>query len=91
MGERYDYTYSEEELKEWVPRILELDAPDALVLIYANNHFRGQSIDAIRKIAEVAGGGSLAHRDLVWPAAVGIIASIPIKCDQCPDIPNGRQ
>ena len=53
--ERYDYTYSEEELKEWVPRILELDAPDALVLLYANNHFRGQSIDAIRKLRKLLG------------------------------------
>jgi uncharacterized protein YecE (DUF72 family) len=53
--ERYDYTYSEEELEEWVPQILELDAPDALVLLYANNHFRGQSIDAIRKLRKLLG------------------------------------
>jgi uncharacterized protein YecE (DUF72 family) len=53
--ERYDYTYSEEELEEWVPQILELDAPEALVLLYANNHYRGQSIDAIRKLRKMLG------------------------------------
>lgn len=53
--ERYDYTYSKEELEEWVPQILELDAPDALVLLYANNHYRGQSIDTIRKLRKMLG------------------------------------
>ncbi|MFQ5922950.1 MAG: DUF72 domain-containing protein [Anaerolineales bacterium] len=51
--ERYDYTYSEEELEEWVPKILELESEDALVLVYANNHFRGQSIDTIRKLRQM--------------------------------------
>ena len=53
--ERYDYTYSEEELEEWVPKILELDADNAFVLIYANNHYRGQSIDTIRKLRKMLG------------------------------------
>ena len=53
--ERYDYTYSEEELNEWVPRILELESEDALVLLYANNHYRGQSIDTIRKLRQMLG------------------------------------
>ncbi|MFQ5942958.1 MAG: DUF72 domain-containing protein [Anaerolineales bacterium] len=53
--ERYDYTYSEEELKEWIPKILELDTEDAFVLIYANNHYRGQSIDTIRKLRQMLG------------------------------------
>lgn len=53
--ERYDYTYSEEELEEWIPKIQELESPDALVLVYANNHFRGQSIDTIRKLRQLLG------------------------------------
>jgi len=53
--ERYDYTYSEQELEEWIPRILELDTEQAPVLVYANNHFRGQSIDTIRKLRKMLG------------------------------------
>jgi uncharacterized protein YecE (DUF72 family) len=53
--ERYDYTYTEDELQEWVPKVLELDSEDALVLLYANNHYRGQSIDTIRKLRRMLG------------------------------------
>lgn len=53
--ERYDYTYSEQELSEWVPKILELESEAAAVLVYANNHYRGQSLDAIRKLRKLLG------------------------------------
>lgn len=48
--QRYDYTYSEAELAEWVPRLRQLDAERPLTLVYANNHYRGQAIDALRKL-----------------------------------------
>ena len=48
--ERYDYTYSEEELESWIPRIKELDAAAPLTLVYANNHYRGQSVDTLHKL-----------------------------------------
>ena len=48
--ERYDYTYNEEELREWVPRIQELDRQAVRVMVYANNHYRAQSVDTIRKL-----------------------------------------
>jgi uncharacterized protein YecE (DUF72 family) len=48
--ERYDYTYSEEELKSWIPRIRELEAAAPLTLVYANNHYRGQSVDTLNKL-----------------------------------------
>jgi len=53
--ERYDYTYSDQELREWIPKIHELNERDALVLLYANNHYRGQSIDTIRKLRQMLG------------------------------------
>lgn len=53
--ERYDYTYSERELGEWVPKLLELDSQAAAVLVYANNHYRGQSVDTIRKLRRLLG------------------------------------
>ena len=48
--ERYDYTYSEQELQGWVPRIRELDSAAPLTLVYANNHYRGQSVDTLQKL-----------------------------------------
>lgn len=48
--ERYDYTYSEEELKEWVPKIRDLDNQAPLTVVYANNHYKGQSVDTTRKL-----------------------------------------
>ncbi len=48
--ERYDYTYSEEELKEWIPKIRDLDQQAPLTLVYANNHYKGQSVDTIKKL-----------------------------------------
>jgi uncharacterized protein YecE (DUF72 family) len=48
--ERYDYTYSEEELSEWIPRIKELEHAAPLTLVYANNHYRGQSVDTLHKL-----------------------------------------
>lgn len=53
--ERYDYTYSEEELSEWVPKLEKLDAETEVTLAYANNHFRGQSLDAAHKLRGLLG------------------------------------
>lgn len=53
--ERYDYSYSEQELNEWVPKILELESEAPAVLVYANNHYRGQSIETIRKLRKLLG------------------------------------
>ncbi len=48
--ERYDYTYSVEELKEWLPRISKLKSLTEKTFIFANNHWRGQAIGAIRQL-----------------------------------------
>jgi len=48
--ERYDYTYKEDELAEWVPRLRELEASTEVTLVYANNHYRGQSISALQSL-----------------------------------------
>jgi uncharacterized protein YecE (DUF72 family) len=53
--ERYDYTYSDGELGEWVPKIRGLEAESEVVLVYANNHYRGQSVETIRKLRELLG------------------------------------
>ena len=48
--ERYDYTYPEAELREWIPGLQALDAAAEVVLVYANNHYRSQSVDALRTL-----------------------------------------
>jgi uncharacterized protein YecE (DUF72 family) len=48
--ERYDYSYSAEELGEWLPRIRKLDSSAENTFVFANNHWRGQSVDTIRQL-----------------------------------------
>jgi uncharacterized protein YecE (DUF72 family) len=48
--ERYDYTYSADELKEWLPRIAKLNSLATKTFIFANNHWRGQSVSTIRQL-----------------------------------------
>jgi uncharacterized protein YecE (DUF72 family) len=57
--ERYDYTYQEDELKEWAPRIRTLHAESPLTLVYANNHYRGQSVDTLRKLEKILAADNL--------------------------------
>jgi uncharacterized protein YecE (DUF72 family) len=48
--QRYDYTYKPEELKEWLPRIKKLAGSAEKTFIFANNHWKGQSITTIRQL-----------------------------------------
>jgi uncharacterized protein YecE (DUF72 family) len=48
--ERYDYSYSKEELEEWVPKIKDLDAKAEHTFVFANNHWRGQAVDTARQL-----------------------------------------
>ena len=48
--ERYDYSYSPEELAEWLPKIRDLDRMAERTFVFANNHWRGQAVDTIRQV-----------------------------------------
>jgi len=48
--ERYDYTYSAGELNEWLPRISKLNSLAEKTFVFANNHWRGQSVSTIRQL-----------------------------------------
>jgi len=48
--ERYDYTYSADELSEWVPRIRKLNSVAEKTFVFANNHWRGQAVNTIRQL-----------------------------------------
>ncbi|HEX7474461.1 MAG TPA: DUF72 domain-containing protein [Dehalococcoidales bacterium] len=51
--ERYDYTYKPEELSEWVPKIEKLAAATDQTFVFANNHWRGQSVTTIRQLQKM--------------------------------------
>ncbi|MFW6134863.1 MAG: DUF72 domain-containing protein, partial [Elusimicrobiota bacterium] len=41
--QRYDYLYSEQELKEWVPKIARISAQTTDQYIFMNNHYKGKA------------------------------------------------
>ena len=48
--ERYDYSYTPQELSEWLPKIQKLDSVAEKTFIFANNHFCGQAVSTIRQL-----------------------------------------
>ncbi|MDA8424526.1 MAG: DUF72 domain-containing protein [Treponema sp.] len=50
---RYDYLYSPEELGSWVERVKSIASKAALLLIYFNNHFRGQAAQNAAMLKEL--------------------------------------
>lgn len=51
--ERYDYLYSEEEIKEWTPRIKNLGKEAKQVFVAFNNHYRGQAVQNAKMMREL--------------------------------------
>ena len=48
--QRYDYTYSRQELEQWLPKIRLLSDAAENTFIFTNNHWRGQAVDTIRQV-----------------------------------------
>ncbi len=48
--ERYDYTYSAEELQEWTPKIEEMNQKADKTFVFANNHYRAQGVNTARQL-----------------------------------------
>lgn len=55
--ERYDYLYSEAELREWLPRLRALQDGTGLVLAVLNNHRRGQAVLNAQMLIDLLGEG----------------------------------
>ena len=47
---RYDYLYSKEELKEWLPRISEISQQSKRLFIFFNNHAKSQAVTNARML-----------------------------------------
>ena len=57
--ERYDYTYQPEELREWTPKIEQLNQETRKTFVFANNHYRGQGIDTARQLKLMLGSDAV--------------------------------
>ena len=55
--ERYDYTYSDDELREWLPKIRDLSVDAEVVYCFANNHWEGQSVTTARQLGLLLSDG----------------------------------
>ncbi|MFN8485583.1 MAG: DUF72 domain-containing protein [Anaerolineae bacterium] len=51
--ERYNYSYSDEELQEWVPKIEKMAQESEKLFAFANNHYQGQSVTTAQQISRL--------------------------------------
>jgi len=60
--ERYDYLYTKSQLREWVPRIGEMEQRAETVFVFTNNHYEGKAAVNAMMLQELLGlpaaGGS---------------------------------
>lgn len=50
---RYDYSYTDEELSEWVPQIKTMAEKASRVIVAFNNHWKGQAVTNAKRIREI--------------------------------------
>jgi len=48
--ERYDYSYTQQELSEWLPKIRKLTGATEKTFVFANNHWQAQAVNTIRQL-----------------------------------------
>jgi len=56
QNERYDYLYSEEELRPWLERLKNMRAKAEKIFVVTNNHFQGQAVANALEIQAAMGG-----------------------------------
>lgn len=54
--ERYDYSYAEDELREWVPRIQTIARQAEQTYVFFNNHWQSQAVANARQLSALLGG-----------------------------------
>lgn len=57
--ERYDYLYSRDELREWLPKIKQLSDNTERCYIFFNNHYQGKAAMNAQMLMKLLGGGEL--------------------------------
>ncbi len=51
--ERYNYLYSEEELREWLPKVRDLERATDITYVFFNNHYSGNAVQNALQFAEL--------------------------------------
>jgi uncharacterized protein YecE (DUF72 family) len=51
--ERYDYLYDEEELRQWLPKVRQLDDAAETTYVMFNNHHAGQAVQNAQQLTEL--------------------------------------
>lgn len=54
--ERYDYRYSEAELREWAPRLRDMASKARDVFVFFNNHYKGKAVDSAKLLETILAG-----------------------------------
>jgi uncharacterized protein YecE (DUF72 family) len=54
--ERYDYLYSRDELREWLPRVRQLNTEAETTYLFFNNHYHGSAAQNALEFAELLAG-----------------------------------
>lgn len=55
-GDRYDYTYTEDELREWVRKIRDLEQETGKVYLFFNNCHHAQAVEGAKMMSELLAG-----------------------------------
>lgn len=55
LGDRYDWEYSDRELKEWIPRLKVIDSRAELSYLFFNNCHAGQAIKSALRMKQLLG------------------------------------
>jgi uncharacterized protein YecE (DUF72 family) len=61
QNERYDYLYSEDELKPWLGRLKQIQAQSRSLYVVTNNHFQGQAVVNALEIYAALGAAKYAQ------------------------------
>jgi len=81
-SERYNYLYSEKELKPWAARIRHLSSEGHSTFVIANNHFEGKGIVNALQLIQLLSGKNVKMPDLLrqkYPALERIAAEPPAE------------
>ncbi len=77
--ERYNYLYSDAELREWLARLREMERNAGEIYVFANNHYRGQGVANALELRALLEGRPVDAPDLLvhtYPNLGGRLRSI---------------
>lgn len=80
QNERYDYLYSEDELKPWLAKLRSMRQKAEKVYVVTNNHFQGQAVANALEIQAALGGAKYELPDHLLAAYPRLKNSMGAQC-----------